>query len=79
MTAPIPNAADRAEAELFVRETYDGDSGLCRAWLESRRAEMVGYIACAAMQKRQDAEFKACWAIAKLARAAMVAPMRRAA
>jgi hypothetical protein len=58
-TRRLPNEADRAAGEAFVAETYDADPAICRTWLANHRADLVRWAAVAAMQKRQDAEFKA--------------------
>ena len=54
-----PNASDRAEAERFIRDEYEADPAICRQWLANQRENITRQAAVCAMQKRQDAEWRA--------------------
>ena len=58
MTRPLPSQADRQAAEAFVRDVYDNDPAISRAWLAQHRDNLVRMAAVAEMQRRQDAEIR---------------------
>lgn len=52
---PMPTAEDVAEAEAFVRETYDNNPQYSQAWLELHRVRLVNdYAADCVMFKRMN-------------------------